>query len=390
MSQIEPERRDFRDSKTRVPAMRAARLHDRLQPLRIDSVERPSPRPNDVLVEIHACGVVPNVLNVLNYSDDFIAVQPPKPAIFGLDVGGIVVKKGDLVHGFEIGDRVYVNPARYCGTCHHCRRDHPFACDSYTLNGYFGLAPKSAQMFRDYPYGGYAEYMTAPGYSLVRLADGIDFSLAARWGYLGTAYAALQRAHFTPFDTLLINGVSGTLGIGGVLFGLAMGATRILGAGRDPDLLARVKAIAPDRIEVFSTNEDTPLAQWVFSRTGGYGADVVLDALAPEASIEAFEAGIDSLAKYGRHVNCGGILQRASFDTPRVMVSSQSILGSNWFTSAQAREMMELAQAGRVDLSIFDHHGFALDDINEALAAVERRAGGFSNYFVTPQSGVGA
>ena len=365
--------------------MRAARLHGRGEPMRIDRVPTPEPRPSEVLVEVHACGIVPNVKNVLQYGDDFIAVQPPKPAIFGLDVAGVIVAKGELVHGFAVGDRVYVNPARYCGTCHYCARGEQMACESFTLNGYFGVAPRSAEMFRDYPYGGYAEYMVAPGYSLVRMAKGMDFALAARWGYLGTSYGALRRARLGPVDTLLVNGASGTLGLGAVLFGLAMTAGPILATGRDQALLERVKAIAPERIEVFSAVTEAGLEDWVRSRTGGYGAEVVIDALPPGAPVSAFEAGINSLAKFGRHVNCGGILERASFDTPRIMITSQTLMGSMWFTTAQAHEMMDLIRLGRVDLDVLEHERFALEDIEQALERINWRRGGFSNLVIAPR-----
>ena len=368
------------------PMMRAARLHRRSEPLTIDIVPRPVPRPNDVLVQVHACGIVPNLQNVLQYPDDFIAVQPPKPAIFGLDVAGVIAQKGELVHGLEVGDRVYVNPARYCGTCRLCRTGREFACPSFTLNGYFGLGTNSAQMFRDYPYGGYAEYMIAPGYSLVKLDDSISYASAARWGYLGTAYGALRRAGVDTFSTVLVNGASGTLGLGAVLFALALGAPKVLGVGRDPDLLARVKAIDPRRIEVHATRDPGTVAAWAHDRTDRIGADVVLDALPPEAPVTAFEAGIDALAKFGRHVNCGGILQRASFDTPRLMVSSQTLMGSNWFTTVQGHEMVELARAGRLDLDLFETKIFALENINTAINAIDHRHGGFSNFVVSPQA----
>src|ERR1700681_4978853 len=75
-----------------------------------------------------------------------------------------------------------------------------------------------------------------------------------------------------PGQTLLINGISGQLGLNAAQLALAMGATRILGTGRKQALLDRVKALAPRRIEVLSvpdapaqgvgpTNPD-PLVVW--------------------------------------------------------------------------------------------------------------------------------
>ena len=41
--------------------MRAARLHEPGKPMQIDQVDRPRLRPSDVLVQVKACGVIPNM-----------------------------------------------------------------------------------------------------------------------------------------------------------------------------------------------------------------------------------------------------------------------------------------------------------------------------------------
>src|SRR4051812_31715403 len=176
--------------------MRAARMHQIGSPLSIDLIPKPSPRPTDVLVEVKACGIVPNLGNVLNFFGEWFPhlYLPKLPAIFGLDAAGVVAETGERVHGLEVGQRVYVNPARYCGGCRYCRMGETTSCKAYTFNGYFGFSPHSQVMFDDYPYGGLAEFMTAPQYSLVVLPDNVSFETAARWGYLGTGYRALRRA----------------------------------------------------------------------------------------------------------------------------------------------------------------------------------------------------
>ena len=101
------------------------------------------------------------------------------------------------------------------------------ACRSYTCNGYFGFGSGSRKLYEDYPCGGLAEYMTAPQSSLVRLPDNLFFDAAARWGYLGTGYAALRRGGAGMSTTALVNGISGTLGLGVALFALALGVPKI-------------------------------------------------------------------------------------------------------------------------------------------------------------------
>ena len=104
--------------------MLAARMHTIGGPMSIDTIPVPTPSATDVLVEIKACGMVPNLGNVLaNWTKWFPHLPLPRlPAIFGLDPAGIVVDVGDRVVGVRRGQRVYVNPLRSCGACPMCRR----------------------------------------------------------------------------------------------------------------------------------------------------------------------------------------------------------------------------------------------------------------------------
>ena len=258
--------------------MLAARMHQVGAPMVLEEVPLPEPGPGDVRVAVKACNIVPNLANILaNWTTWFPQNPlPALPAIFGLDPAGIVEAVGPDVHDVKVGDRVYVNPGRHCGGCRACRRGDHINCRSFAFSGYFGFTATAADTLKRYPYGGLAEYMIAPQYSLVKLPDSISFEQGARFGYMGTAYSALRKAKVGPETTVLINGISGTLGLGAVLFALGMGATTILGTGRNQELLDRVKALAPQRIQTFST-ANGPIDAWVHSVIDG-GVDVHINA----------------------------------------------------------------------------------------------------------------
>ena len=365
--------------------MRAARMHKPGEPLRVDTVEVPTPRPTDVLVEVRACGFVPNLINVLTRMHDFPSLSLPKlPAIFGLDAAGVVVAKGAQAHGVEIGDRVYVNPARHCGGCRDCRADRTKFCKAYAFTGYMGFSPHSAVLLEDYPYGGFSEYMTAPVYSLVDLPDNISYEAAARWGYLGTGFHALRRAAVGPGSTVLINGISGTLGLGIALFALALGARQVLGTGRDRALLEQVRAIDPVRIAVHSAHDGEAVADWARRLTGGQGVSAVIDALFTGTPKEPMLAAMAALRRGGIHVNVGGVTGDVPLDLFGAMNNNIEFIGSSWFTTAEGQEMADMAGAGHVDLSVFKHEIYKLADVNTGLAVLQNRHGGFSNYVICP------
>ena len=161
--------------------MTAARMHAVGSAMKIETLEMPKPGDMDVLVRVKACGIVPNLHNILaNWPTWFPHMpQPPLPAVFGLDPAGEIAAVGKGVRGLKSGDRVYVNPGRSCGTCRHCRHGDHISCRHYAFQGYFGFSTEALQTFDDYPIGGLSEYMVAPASAIVTIPDNMTFDQAA-------------------------------------------------------------------------------------------------------------------------------------------------------------------------------------------------------------------
>jgi len=369
-----------------VTTMLAARLHATGQAMKLERVPVPAPRATDVLVAVKACGVVPNLINVLTHWQTWFPELPlPKlPAIFGLDVAGEIAVVGDLVQNFRKGDRVYVNPGLFCGSCPACRGDEPTNCTNYTFSGYFGFGPDSQRQFDAYAYGGMCEYMIAPQHNLVRLPERVSFEEAARFGYIGTAYAALRKANAGPGKTILINGLTGTLGLGATLVALGRGVTRILGTARDRGRLARVQSLAPTRIEVLAQDDNRSVAEWARSFTEGHGVDAVIDCLGPGTPGTFLMDGIYALRRGGRAINVGGVGEKTVMDVHWMMDAQVEFIGSNWFTVAGGQALAAMAAAGTLDLSVFQHVRVPLAEVNRALDGSLFRDGGFTNVVVIP------
>jgi D-arabinose 1-dehydrogenase-like Zn-dependent alcohol dehydrogenase len=373
-----------------MPTMIAARLHAYGAPMTLDRVERPRPRPTDVLVEVKACGVVPNLARVISNFFGTLTpdnkLMPLLPASFGLDPAGIVAEVGEQVLSLRPGERVYVNPGRSCGSCNMCRCGRPLDCPGWTLQGYFG---RSREIMRAYPYGGLAQFMTAPATALVKLPDNVSFETAARFGYLGTAYSALRKVGIGPGQTLLINGISGQLGLNAAQVALAMGATEILGAARNAALLERVKALAPQRIEVISVPDAVPgptdpLVEFAKKYTDGNGVDAMVDCLPPGAPASAFMRALYCLRRGGRAVNIGAVMETLPINAFWMMTNRIGLQGSVWFTTGEGEELAAMAGVGTLDLSALEHRVSPLSKVNEVLAGMDDRNGGFTNFVIDP------
>jgi alcohol dehydrogenase len=361
--------------------MRAARLHEPGHPLRIDNVQCPKPRQHDVLVQVKSCGVIPN-MNAI-FSGKLWNYLPPLPASVGLDAAGVVAKVGEKVSAIPIGARVYVNPWLACGQCAYCRCGEPMLCGGAAFQGYFGFSPQSRPQLEAYPFGGFSEYIIAAPERLVMLPDEVSFDQAARFGYIGTSFAALRAARVGAGSWVAINGITGTLGVGATLLALGMGATRIIGFGRNREVLARLRALAPNRIATLALGEK-PIADWMREHTDGLGADVLVDCSARGAAAAVTADALNGLKRGGTVVNIGALTERLPIEPIRFMTGRLQFRGSNWFTTGEGQLMAEMARTGVLDLSHLTSQAYPLDGVNDALEAVKARPGGFVNIVVNP------
>jgi propanol-preferring alcohol dehydrogenase len=125
--------------------MRAMVLEAPRQPLQAREVPVPKPSPEQVLIQIHACGVCRTDLHIV----DGELTEPKLPLIPGHQIVGTVIQTGAHVEQFSMGDRIGVPWLGYTdGTCRYCLRGQENLCDHPLFTGYT-------------LDGGYAEYTVA-------------------------------------------------------------------------------------------------------------------------------------------------------------------------------------------------------------------------------------
>ena len=276
---------------------------------------------------------------------------------------------------------MYVNPTRSCGACHACTSGTPQKCDYWTFACYFGFNKNSLEMYARYPQGGFCEYMLAPQSALVPLPDNLEFPNATRLGYLGTAYSGVLKLGPLAGKTLIVNGATGTLGVGITLIALALGISRVFAIARGIPLLERLQQLARGRIEIFS-NVEAGTTDWVKSRTAGIGADFMIDSLGAVASLESFKDAMLGVARGGRIVNVGGTSGALPLDVKWLMDESRELIGSAWFTTAEGMELVDMIRYGALDISVLHPKSWPFEQINEAINGVTSGDGGFTSYLV--------
>jgi propanol-preferring alcohol dehydrogenase len=152
-------------------------------PLSAATLPMPSPRPNEIVLKVTACGVCHTELDEIEGR----APPPRLPVVPGHQVVGIVHERGAAARRFELGARVgvgWIHSA--CGKCSHCRRGDENLCASFVATG------------RDRD-GGYAEHMAVPEEFAFEIpgcfsdADAAPLLCAGAIGYRSLRLAGLGR-----------------------------------------------------------------------------------------------------------------------------------------------------------------------------------------------------
>ena len=178
---------------------------DPRQVVKIEEIDTPKPKANEVLIKVEAASY--------NYNDLWgIWGQPikiPMPHISGSDIAGRVVELGDNVTGsIKEGDRVVSYPNLTCRVCYECTSGREYDCSSRQVWG-FQTGPL---------WGGYAQYTHLPEVNVVKIPDDVSFVDAAAISMVGmTAWHMLvTRANIKPGQTVLIMGGGSGMGLAGI------------------------------------------------------------------------------------------------------------------------------------------------------------------------------
>src|SRR5215470_17242364 len=114
--------------------MKAAILHEFKKPLTIADVSRPKAGPDEVVIEVEACGACHSDLHVADGDWPQLAGIVKRPVIPGHEIAGRIVEVGSGVGGFRMGDRVGVPWIHWtCGDCEFCKEGNENLCEKQKI-----------------------------------------------------------------------------------------------------------------------------------------------------------------------------------------------------------------------------------------------------------------
>jgi S-(hydroxymethyl)mycothiol dehydrogenase len=337
------------------------------EPVRIETVLVPDPGPGEALVRVQACGVCHTDLHYREggINDDF-------PFLLGHEAAGTVEAVGEGVTDLAPGDFAVLNWRAVCGACRACTRGRPWYCfNTHNATQKMTLADGTV-LSPALGIGAFAELTLVAAGQCTKVDPRAK---AATVGLLGCGVmagigAAINTGGVTRGDSVAVIGCGG-VGDGAIAGAALAGAGTVIAVDTDPRKLEWAKGFGATHT-VNARSED--VVETVRALTGGFGADVVIDAVGrPETYEQAFYAR--DLA--GTVVLVGVPTPEMKLELPLLDVFGRGgALKSSWYgdclPSRDFPMLIDLYLQGRLDLDAFVTETIRLDQVEEAFGAMQR------------------
>lgn len=342
----------------------------------VESVEVvvPAPGPHDVVVRVDACGVCHTDLA---YRDGDI--DDSFPFLLGHEAAGVVAEIGEAVEHVAVGDFVVLNWRAVCGECRACRRGEPKYCfDTHNASKPMTLTDGTA-LEPALGIGAFCEATLVHEGQCTKVDPEADPAVAGLLGcgMMAGIGAAIHTGAVARGESVAVIGCGG-VGTAAIAGARLAGATRIIAVDIDGAKLDTARRFgATDTVNSREladgrTGEEDPVVARIRELTGGFGADVVIDAVGrPETYAQAFYAR--DLA--GRVVLVGVPAPEMRLDLPLADVFARGgSLKSSWYGDCLPEHdfpmLVDLSRQGRLPLADFVTERIGLDGVEDAFAAM--------------------
>jgi S-(hydroxymethyl)mycothiol dehydrogenase len=332
-------------------------------PVSLETVLVPDPGPGEVVVQVQACGVCHTDLHYREggINDEF-------PFLLGHEAAGVVESVGEGVTEVAPGDFVVLNWRAVCGDCRACRRGEPWYCFS-TFNATQKMTLEDGtELSPALGIGAFAEKTLVAAGQCTKVDPS---ARPAAVGLLGCGVmaglgAAINTGQVTRGQSVAVIGCGG-VGAASVAGARLAGASRIIAVDLDDRKLEWATKLGATHTV---NGKDSDVVEAVQELTGGFGADVVIDAVGrPETWEQAF---------YARDL--AGTVVLVGVPTPEMRIPDVPLidvfgrggsLKSSWYgdclPSRDFPMLVDLYQQGRLDLDAFVSEEIGIGDVEAAF-----------------------
>ncbi|MDC7339052.1 S-(hydroxymethyl)mycothiol dehydrogenase [Streptomyces lydicus] len=332
------------------------------EPVRVETILVPDPGPGEAVVKVQACGVCHTDLHYKQggINDDF-------PFLLGHEASGVVESVGAGVTEIAPGDFVVLNWRAVCGQCRACRRGRPQYCfDTHNAEQKMTLKD-GTELTPALGIGAFADKTLVAAGQCTKVDPEVSPAVAGLLGcgVMAGIGAALNTGRVGRGDAVAVIGCGG-VGDAAVVGSYLAGASKIIAVDIDDRKLTTARSMGATHTV---NSRTTDPVEAIRELTGGFGADVVIDAVGrPETYRQAFYAR--DLA--GTVVLVGVPTPEMTLELPLLDVFGRGgALKSSWYgdclPSRDFPMLIDLHQQGRIDLAAFVTETIGIDDVEKAF-----------------------
>jgi len=301
--------------------------HGELDVVKYGDVPDPEPGSGEVLIRVRACS--------LNFLDIWVrrgwpGLKLEMPHWCGADVAGEIAALGENVSGWQVGQRVVVDPGV-----------NVFE-DEYTRSGEDSVSP-GYHILGEHRRGGAAEYLAIPAGNLAAMPDDIDFPEAAAPLLVGlTAWRMLiHQAGLRAGESVLVVGAGGGVNSIAIQIAKLAGATVYVVAS-NPEKSTRARQLGAD---VVLDRSQVDWGKEIFKLTSRRGVDVVVDNVGKATLAKSMQA----VARGGRIVIVGNTSgPQAEIDIRFIFGKQISLIGSTMGSHQDFHDLIDLLWSGKI------------------------------------------
>ena len=326
--------------------MKAAMLYG-VKDLRVEDVDVPGVGIGEVLVKIKAattCGT-----DVKIYQRGYVEKIIKLPTIFGHEWAGEVVEVGGNLDWPKKGMRVRAGNSAPCLHCNMCQKGKYNLCENMI-----------------WLWGAYAEYIKVPARTVLlnmqEIPSHVSFEEAAITEPLACVLHGVEEANVKLGDTVVVIG-AGPIGLLHLLTVKKMGAEKVVVIDLVDERLSVAKELGAD--ETINAGKENAVEK-VQQLTGGYGADIVIEAI---GSPVTWEQALRLARKGGTVLEFGGCPPgtEIKLNTEMLHYGELTVLGAFHTTPLHFRKALNLISSRTVDVRPLVTKRMRLEDIKQAF-----------------------
>jgi S-(hydroxymethyl)mycothiol dehydrogenase len=331
-------------------------------PVTVETIVVPDPGPGEAVVDVQACGVCATDLHYRegNITDEY-------PFLLGHEAAGVVSAVGEGVTNVAVGDYVILNWRAVCGQCRACLKGELQYCfathnaaQSMTLADGTPLSPALG-------IGAFVEKTLVHSGQCTPVDPEAPATAAGLLGcgVMAGVGAAINTGGVRRGESVAVFGCGG-VGNAAIAGAKLAGATTIVAVDIDDRKLAWAKQFGATHT-VNSKATDAVAA--VKAATGGFGADVAIDAVGHPA---VFEQAFYARDLAGRVVLVGVPAPDMTITLPLLEVFGRGgAVKSSWYgdclPSRDFPMLVDLYRQGRFPLDAFVSETVGIDDVDAAF-----------------------